>query len=151
MINEQHLIDLQTQIDNSITPAHQMQIQIVSYNAGKLILKAPLSCNINHHGTGFAGSLYSLGAVSGWGLLQIKLLENNIKGVVVVRAASIDYLVPATTDFYISTELTEPASLTDAMAHLKSTQSARFEVSGKIMLKNGDIAAVFKGSYTIKQ
>jgi thioesterase domain-containing protein len=75
--------------------AAAMQIRIDEATEARLIVSAGLSPNINPHGTAFAGSLYSLCALTAWGAVWLTLREHGVDdGGIVLRSATIDYLRP---------------------------------------------------------
>ncbi|MDZ7686597.1 MAG: YiiD C-terminal domain-containing protein [Gammaproteobacteria bacterium] len=47
-----------------------MGIRVKSWADGRLVLSVPLAPNINHQGSGFGGSLFSVAALAGWGILH---------------------------------------------------------------------------------
>ncbi len=52
-----------------------MGIRVADFANDQLVVRAELEPNINVHGTAFAGSLYAIAALCGWGMtwLQLKL------------------------------------------------------------------------------
>lgn len=85
---------LQQLFDRQIPLARAMQVQVSEWDGRTLRLEAPLECNLNHHGTAFGGSLYSLGLLAGWGALTLSLWAADIDAEVVVRQAGADYRAP---------------------------------------------------------
>ncbi len=59
---------LQQRIHASIPLSAAMQFSIVQLSRESILVTAPLAPNVNIHGTGFAGSIYSLAVLSGWAL-----------------------------------------------------------------------------------
>lgn len=66
---------------------------------------APLAQNINGHGTGFAGSIYTLGVVTGWTLISAlaKTISSNCQ--VVAGEAHIHYRQPLSGNLVARAEL----------------------------------------------
>ena len=56
---------LQHKIHESIPLSEAMQFSIASLSRESILVTAPLAPNVNIHGTGFAGSIYSLAVLSG--------------------------------------------------------------------------------------
>ena len=75
-----------------------MGIRVVSYNGLSLTTTAPLSQNINHQHSAFGGSLFSLAALSGWGLMQMKLSELLLDCNTVVMGGEVSYQQPVYDD-----------------------------------------------------
>lgn len=89
-------------IRKQIPIATAMDLHFKHYDGNSLVLTAPLSANINHHGTAFGGSLYALAAVAGWGFLSMKLAEENIHADIVIHQAQVNYPRPVTQNISIN-------------------------------------------------
>ncbi len=71
-----------------------MHYEIVELDSTQIVVQAPLEPNINVHGTGFAGSLYSLGILSAWALCSHVIDEAGLDAELVIAKASIRYSAP---------------------------------------------------------
>ncbi|MBD3649651.1 MAG: YiiD C-terminal domain-containing protein [Pseudomonadales bacterium] len=71
-----------------------MGIRVSSWDGALLVLNAPLANNINHQQSAFGGSLFSLAALAGWGLLQLKLSELNLDCNTVIAGGDVSYSLP---------------------------------------------------------
>ncbi|HSG51460.1 MAG TPA: bifunctional GNAT family N-acetyltransferase/hotdog fold thioesterase [Rheinheimera sp.] len=71
-----------------------MQLGINSFDGNALCCQAPLAPNINLHGTMFAGSIYTLATLTGWGMLYLQLQALGISGDQVLADANIKYYKP---------------------------------------------------------
>lgn len=71
-----------------------MGVKVKGWNGEALTIEAPLAPNINVHGTAFAGSLYAVGALCGWGLTHLRCVESHHPGSIVIASASIAYRSP---------------------------------------------------------
>ena len=89
-------IDLQNKIRNAIPVSEAMQFSIVELSSGSILVQAPLAPNVNIHGTGFAGSIYSIAVLAGWGLSTHIMDLLSMDGELVVSEAEIRYRVPVT-------------------------------------------------------
>lgn len=91
-------IRLQNKIRETIPQSDSMQFSIETLDSHSILVSAPLSRNYNIHGTGFAGSIYSLGILTGWAMCYhtMELLE--MSGDLVVGKAEIIYQSPITED-----------------------------------------------------
>jgi len=89
-------IDLQNKIRNAIPVSEAMQFSIVELSSGSILVQAPLAPNVNIHGTGFAGSIYSIAVLAGWGLSTHIMGVLSMDGELVVSEAKIRYRVPVT-------------------------------------------------------
>ena len=90
------VLALQHKIRASIPLAEAMQFSIVELNPRSILVQAPLEPNVNIHGTGFAGSLYSLAILTGWALSTHIMELNQMRGELVVAKAEIKYRSPVT-------------------------------------------------------
>ena len=80
---------------HSFTPISKvMGISVLSYNLSSLTVTAPLAPNINPHQSAFGGSLFSIAALAGWGLLQMKLSELLLDCNTVVMSGEVTYTRP---------------------------------------------------------
>jgi thioesterase domain-containing protein len=59
---------LEQKIRTAIPLSAAMQFSIKVLNQDEIQVSAPLEPNINVHGTGFAGSIYSAAILTGWAL-----------------------------------------------------------------------------------
>ncbi|MFB2669141.1 thioesterase domain-containing protein [Shewanella xiamenensis] len=71
-----------------------MQIAPLSFTDGELCVSAPLAPNINLHHTMFAGSIYTLMTLTGWGMVWLQQQLLNVDGDIVLADAHIRYLAP---------------------------------------------------------
>lgn len=86
--------ELQQTWQKQIPISHGMGIRIYQYTGRVFETRANLARNLNVHNTMFAGSIYSLATLTGWGLVQLQLQEKGLEGSVVLAEGSIKYLQP---------------------------------------------------------
>jgi thioesterase domain-containing protein len=86
--------DLTRKIREAIPLSESMQFSIDQLDSAEIRVSAPLSPNINIHGTGFAGSLYSVAVLTGWALCTHLIDEAGIDADLVVARAEISYRAP---------------------------------------------------------
>ena len=87
---------LQKTIRDSIPLSEAMQFSIDALDIDAIRVSAPLEPNINIHGTGFAGSIYSLAVLTGWALCTHIMQELEFEAELVVGSAEIQYRAPVT-------------------------------------------------------
>ncbi len=85
---------LQDRIRATIPLADAMQFTIAELDVDRIRVSAPLEPNVNIHGTGFAGSLYSLAVLSGWALCMHLIETLGLDAELVVGKAEIRYRAP---------------------------------------------------------
>lgn len=67
----QRAADRVRQLYTEIPLTAAMQLSLQSFDGNTLVLHVPLAPNVNDKGTAFAGSITSLGCVTGWTLLTL--------------------------------------------------------------------------------
>ena len=100
MVNDEAVVDkswLTQHIRQNIPLSEAMQFEVLSLDNTSIEVAAPLEPNINIHGTGFAGSLYSLAVLTAWGLTNVLAKESGVLADVVVSQAEIKYRRPVKT------------------------------------------------------
>ena len=90
--------ELTRKIHDAIPLSDSMQFSIDHLDLDGIRVSAPLSPNINIHGTGFAGSLYSIAVLTGWALCTHIIDESGIDAELVVARAEIAYHAPVESD-----------------------------------------------------
>ena len=71
--------------------ANALAIEVASCTAEEIVVRAPLAPNRNLHGTAFAGSLFAVCVLTGWGAAWLALKERGIEGLIVVADSRIRY------------------------------------------------------------
>lgn len=90
--------ELQDTWHDQIPITEHMGIKLYQYTERTIETRASLNKNINLHGTMFAGSIYSLATLTGWGMLFLQLKQKGLKGEIVLGDASIHYHKPVSMD-----------------------------------------------------
>ncbi len=96
---------LQEKIYESIPLSRAMAFEITELTPTRIVTKAPLDPNINIHGTGFAGSIYALGALTAWAYGTYAIEEAGMQADVVIAEANIRYSKPVRTSIRCQCEL----------------------------------------------
>ena len=124
-------------IHESIPLSEAMHFKIEVLADQSITVVAPLTPNINVHGTGFAGSLYSLAALSAWALTTHLVNEAGLNADVVMASAEIRYRRPIQSDIRCQCDCL-PAVSSTFIQHLKRKGRARLS----LMVELGDTADV---------
>jgi thioesterase domain-containing protein len=91
----QHWVQALTQTWHQGIPLSEfMQLQVQSFDGHQLRCQAPLAPNKNPHQTMFAGSIYSMATLTGWGMVYLQLKALGLRGDIVLADAQIRYLAP---------------------------------------------------------
>ncbi|QIR13288.1 thioesterase domain-containing protein [Shewanella aestuarii] len=105
MVAELALIEqLETTWHQTIPLSEFMQVKVHRFmppSADKttpsvLVTTAPLAPNINLHNTMFAGSIYTLMTLTGWGMVWLQQKLAGQQGDIVLADAQVKYLAPVT-------------------------------------------------------
>jgi len=88
--------ELQQSWHDDIPISQVMGIRVHQYTGQVFVTRAALNPNLNLHGTMFAGSIYSLATLTGWGLLHLWLKDEHQKGSIVLGDGNIHYHKPVT-------------------------------------------------------
>ena len=89
---------LTRKIRDGIPVSAAMQFSIDRLETSGIRVSAPLEANFNVHGTGFAGSIYSIAILTGWALCTHIIDEAGLDADLVVGKAEIAYKAPVETD-----------------------------------------------------
>lgn len=104
-----HLVKLQEKIRSGIPLSETMEFKIAELAPNSILVRAPLPPNVNVHGTGFAGSIYSIAVLAGWALCTHIMNVRNMEGDLVVASAEIKYRAPVTGEILCRSEASEEA------------------------------------------
>lgn len=124
-----------------------MGITVAGFDGARLELRAALAPNVNVHGSAFAGSLFSLASLCGWGLLHLQLQCRGLSGSIVFVEGSIRCLKPVRDDVGAACEWTTAAAA--ALEALASSRRGRFALTTRLRCA-GDLAAEFSGEYAVR-
>ncbi|MGB0997034.1 MAG: YiiD C-terminal domain-containing protein [Pseudomonadales bacterium] len=138
---------LQTIWHEQIPLSKAMDMQIVSFADNVLTCRASLGPNVNVHGTAFAGSLYAVQALTGWGMVHLQLQLNELDASIVIANGCIDYATPVAEDIVVQCSFGEHEA---EMEKLKTTGKARFQLACNVLLDNGSSAGGFSGLYAVR-
>lgn len=76
--------------------SEKMGVRVSQYTGQRFVTTMPEAGNQNPHHTLFAGSLFSLATLTGWGLIWLLLRERQLGGTIVLADAHIRYSKPIT-------------------------------------------------------
>jgi thioesterase domain-containing protein len=138
-------IALQNTWHSTIPLSKAMNIQIAHFDQEQLITHCDGSFNKNLHNTMFAGSIYTLATLTGWGWIYLQLERLKYQGDIVLAKANIEYHAPITGFGYAKVCAD---SVSGDFTRLNNGKNARINLTAH--LYNGDnVAATFTGSYAV--
>lgn len=139
--------ELQDTWHRDIPLAAAMAIGVTSYDGQTLTVRAPLAPNRNLHGTAFAGSLFSVCVLTGWGAMWLGLKERGASGLIVVADSRIRYRKAVSGDLVCSCS-TEPAALAASVEQLVASGRTRLPLVCRIDTEDKP-AVIFEGTYVV--
>ncbi len=141
--------ELQSTWHTDIPITAAMGAAIDAYASDELIVRAALTPNINVHGTAFAGSLYAIAALTGWGMAWLKLRESGIDAHIVLAEGRIEYLRAVAEDIVCRCRF-EPESHGPKLAALERSSRTMLRLHC-IIDAGGGSAVRFEGLYAIRK
>ena len=135
-------------ICHELIPISQhMGIKVANYTGTEVTLLAPLENNINHQQSAFGGSLFSLAALAGWGLMQLKLSEENLDANTVVASGDVTYSRPVKQELSCTCSL--PADWNQFLGKLHEKGKGSVTMVSTISTDEGS-AMQFNGTYVVR-
>ncbi len=138
---------LEQTLHTEVPLTEQMGMRVESHDGNELVLHADFAPNINIHGTAFGGSLYSICAVTCWGMLHLKFEEEGIDAHSVLGQARIDYMLPVRGDIKARCRLPDEEIFSEFIRRLKQGNRARIELEAEIFTDEG-VAVFYTGNYS---
>jgi thioesterase domain-containing protein len=139
--------ELQATWLREIPLANALAIEVASCTPEEIAVRAPLAANRNLHGTAFAGSLFAVCVLTGWGAVWCALKARSDEGLIVVADSRIRYRKAVTGDLLC---ICRP-DLNDVEQRL-----AGLAASGRASLplvctidQDGKRAVLFEGEYVV--
>ena len=149
MTNVDPLELLNNTLERCIPITRAMGITADSYDGNQLRLSAPASPNRNDKQTAFAGSSYSIAALSGWSLLFVKLVERGIDADIAVYKGEINYIRPANGDFYAICTTPKSGIIEDFFDVLAIRKKAKITLSSVVHDDESPVVN-FIGKYSVR-
>lgn len=137
--------ELQSTWTDTIPITEHMGIKLYQYSGKTLETRASLNKNINVHGTMFAGSIFSLATLTGWGLLFLQLKERQLQGDIVLGDGDIHYHKPVTMK---PRAICNIESLQGKFTLVEKDKKSRFTIQVDILDDESPVAE-FKGVYWV--
>lgn len=128
-----------------ISLSKKMGIRISQYTGKKFMTTMPEIGNQNPHHTLFAGSLFTLATLTGWGLIWLLLRERQLSGTIILADAHIRYIKPVIGQPGAVADL---SSLAGDLDRLAQGSKARMQLEVELF-GNNTKGAIFKGVYLV--
>lgn len=128
--------------------AAAMRIAVQGYDGRALTVRAPLAPNRNLHGTAFAGSVFSLCVLTGWGAVWLAWREHHTTGLIVVADSNIQYRRAVSGDL-VCTCSPDSAAVAAGLEQFRA--AGRASLSVDCTIDAGERRAVsFTGKYVVQ-
>ncbi|EFH81916.1 YiiD C-terminal domain-containing protein [Ktedonobacter racemifer] len=145
---QERLAQLQDMLWTHIPITRQLGLKVDTYDGQRLCFTAPLTANVNHAGTVFAGSLNALLTLTGWGMTWLLMQELELAGEIVIQDSSCRYLAPVTQDFVTICARPQQQSIEQFVRMLRRRGRGRLEL--KVDIVEGTTTVVsFTGRYVV--
>jgi thioesterase domain-containing protein len=141
--------ELESTWHRDIPLAAALGVEVASYTDDELVVRAALAPNVNMHGTAFAGSLYSICALTGWGMIWLKLRDRALAGHIVLAEARIRYR--RAVDESIVCRCRFDAALAQQSFEQLETTGRGFFPLACVIDADGRLAVRFDGEYAVKE
>ncbi|AKJ40777.1 fatty acid biosynthesis protein FabY [Pragia fontium] len=129
----------------NIPLSEKMGVRIVQYTGQRFITTMPEGVNTNPHHTIFAGSLFSLATLTGWGLIWLLLQERQLGGTIVLADAHIRYQKPVTGR---PTAVASLDSMKGDLDRLARGRKARVQLQVNVS-GDDEVGCIFEGTYMV--
>ncbi|MEA9444743.1 fatty acid biosynthesis protein FabY [Candidatus Fukatsuia symbiotica] len=132
---------------DNIPLSEKMGVRISQYTGQRFITTMPEAGNQNPHHTLFAGSLFSLATLTGWGLIWLWLRERHLGGTIILADSHIRYSKPITGRPKAIADL---SSISGDLDRLARGCKARVQLKVKLFGDNNDKEnTLFSGVYVV--
>ena len=141
---------LQDLLHHDIPLTRAMQLGVAGWAGHELRLSLPLAPNVNHTGSMFGGSLYSLCVLAGWGWLTLRLREAGIDdGHIVIKGGQIDYPLPVEGDAVAICAAPAAEDWQKFETLYRRRGRARLYLDIRILAASGETAVHLHGEYVL--
>lgn len=109
-----------------------MRVSVSAWDGQRLVLRAPIECNQNDKGTGFAGSIATLCTISGWAVLTLWSQTRGQPMWVAIANSDMRYSKPAYGDLLAEVDIPDAQALSDLDAFIAKKGRGRVTVSVRV-------------------
>ena len=124
-----------------------MGLEVISFENHVLSARAPLDLNTNIHNTGFAGSLYTIQAMTAWGSIYLATRAAGMDAFIILARSEIDYAATVEEDLLATSDLTPHLAFLD---QLRDDGKARLDLETFVHTEKSGQASTFKGRYVTR-
>jgi thioesterase domain-containing protein len=139
--------ELQETWAREIPLANALAIEVDSCTPEGIVVRAPLAPNRNLHGTAFAGSLFAVCVLTGWGAAWRALKARAAEGLIVVADSRIRYRRAVTGELFCRC-CPDAEDIEQRLAGLAASGRASLPLVCTID-QDGKRAVIFEGEYVV--
>jgi len=121
-------------------------VRVLSYDGRSIEIHAPLDPNINHRETAFGGSLSAVAILSGWALIHLALLEEDVDARLVIQKSSMDFIKAVEGAFMAECSLPGEEEWQRFLTMLNRKSVARLNLKSTVTC-NGEMVCTHDGTY----
>ena len=137
--------ELQQRWQEHIPISDKMGVKITQFTGYRFEVSALLNANLNPHNSMFAGSVFSMATLAGWGMVWLLMKERNLSADIVLADSHIRYRKPVTDRPRAMVSLD---SLSGDLDRLASGRKARVQLD--VTIYSGETkAAMFEGTFVL--
>ncbi len=136
---------LQSTWHETIPLSKAMNIEISYYDRAKLMTHCDPEFNKNLHNTMFAGSIYTLATLTGWGWVYLQLEQAKLLGDIVLADANIRYHAPVEGVAHGQVDFDDVAG---SLAPLNEGKKAKVGLTARLYCGE-QVVATFTGTYFV--
>lgn len=125
-----------------------LQVEVVELDRNVVAARIPAAPNVNHFGTTYAGSLFTVAEVLGGLLPRTSLAAEG--GVPLIKSMTIDFLRPATTAV-VSRARIEDDEIERVLAEYAERGKSDFELVAEVTDEAGTVVARTRGLYQLRR
>jgi thioesterase domain-containing protein len=143
MIEEKYK-PLAAYLESAIGIVKRMGLKVISMKDGYVKLQMPFKENVNHVGTMYAGSLFTLGELMGGAIFIVSFDMN--KYYPIVKDVQIRYRRPALTDITVELSMSSE-QVKQLTAALEEKGKADFPLELQLIDAGGEVVAIVQGTW----
>ena len=140
--------DLVGYLEKAIKIIEKMGIRIVDFKKGSVKILLPREPNVNHIGTVYAGSLFSLADYAG-GVLFFASFDHK-KYFPILKEVTINFKKPATTDITVEAAL-DPDLIEKLKKTADETGKADWAMNLELKDEQGNICCLVSGNFQMRK
>lgn len=135
-------------LEKAIKIIEKMQIRIMDFKKGSVTILLPKEPNVNHIGTVYAGSLFSLADYAG-GVLFFASFDRR-KYYPILKEVTISFKKPATTDITVEASM-EPEQIERLQKTADKTGKADWAMDLDLKDEQGNICCLVRGNFQMRK